>query len=118
MDKKPFQAQLDRCRAHSRNSKLVFRPPGNLARVKPLAAQNALSQKDLDDAVGQEQAVAAAVETAKAEVVQAQLNLSYCTIASPVTGCSYHGVPHFFGVVRIAQSSAVWLGLRPDSSRM
>jgi membrane fusion protein (multidrug efflux system) len=26
------------------------------------------------------------VETARAEVVQAQLNLSYCTIASPVTG--------------------------------
>ena len=44
----------------------------NLARVKPLVEQDALSQKDLDDATGQEQTAAAAVESAKAEVEQAK----------------------------------------------
>jgi membrane fusion protein (multidrug efflux system) len=60
----------------------------NLARVKPLAKENALSQKDLDDATGQEQAASAAVEAAKANVVNAELNLGYCTITSPVSGLS------------------------------
>jgi membrane fusion protein (multidrug efflux system) len=87
MDKKPFQAQLDAMQgALAQQQARLQTAQANLARVKPLAAQNALSQKDLDDALGVEQAAAAAVETAKAEVVTAQLNLSYCTIASPVTG--------------------------------
>ncbi|MFZ5558019.1 MAG: efflux RND transporter periplasmic adaptor subunit [Pseudomonadota bacterium] len=60
----------------------------NLSRVKPLAAQNAVSQKDLDDALGQQQAAAAAVEAAKADVINAELNLGYCTIRSPVSGLS------------------------------
>ncbi len=58
----------------------------NLARVQPLVALNALAQKDLDDATGAEQAAGAAVEIAKANVEQAQLNLGYTTIRSPVAG--------------------------------
>ncbi len=60
----------------------------NLARVQPLVALNALAQKDLDDAVGQEKAAAAAVEMAKADVEQAELNLGYTTIRTPVAGAS------------------------------
>ena len=58
----------------------------NLGRVKPLVAQNALSQKQLDDSTGVYETYAAAVEQAKAVLTQAQLNLSYCTITSPVDG--------------------------------
>ena len=58
----------------------------NLNRTKPLVAQNALSQKDLDNATSAFESAAAAVEQAKAELEQAKLNLSYCTIASPVNG--------------------------------
>jgi membrane fusion protein (multidrug efflux system) len=60
----------------------------NLARVKPLVADDALAAKDLDDATGQEQAAAAAVEAAAAKVTDAQLNLGYVTITSPVAGIS------------------------------
>jgi membrane fusion protein (multidrug efflux system) len=60
----------------------------DLERTKPLASQNALSQKDLDDANGQYLASAAAVEEAKARLETATLNLSYCTIRSPLTGVS------------------------------
>ena len=87
MDKKPFQAQLDAMQgALGQQQARLQTARANLTRVRPLAAQNAVSQKDLDDAIGTEQAAAAAVDTAKADVLQAQLNLSYCTIASPVTG--------------------------------
>ncbi|OUL83548.1 efflux RND transporter periplasmic adaptor subunit, partial [Paraburkholderia hospita] len=60
----------------------------NLARVIPLAAQNALSKKDLDDATGNEKSAEAAVIAAQGEVQTAELNLSYTTIKSPLDGLS------------------------------
>jgi membrane fusion protein, multidrug efflux system len=89
MDPKPFQAQLEAAQgALDQQQARLTTARANLTRVKPLVEQDALSQKDLDDATGQEQAAAAAVESAKAEVQQAKLNLGYTTIAAPVTGVS------------------------------
>lgn len=89
MDPKPFQAQLEAAQgALSEQQARLVTARANLARVKPLAEQDALSQKDLDDAVGQDQAAAAAVSSARAQVETAKLNLSYTTIAAPVTGLS------------------------------
>jgi len=48
----------------------------NLARVKPLVEQNALSRKDLDDAVGRETSTQAAVGAAQAAVLAAQANIA------------------------------------------
>src|SRR4029077_2150906 len=58
----------------------------NLARVKPLVEQNALSKKQLDDSTGVYESDAAAAGQAKTHLAAAQLHLSYCTIISPVTG--------------------------------
>ena len=89
MDKKPFQAQVDDAAAAlARQNAALETARTNLARVKPLVAQNALSQKQLDDSTGVYESYAAAVEQAKAQLALAQLNLSYCTITSPVTGIS------------------------------
>ena len=89
MDPKPFQAQLDAAKAAlQRNQAALTVATQNLNRVKPLAAKNALSQKDLDDATGQYEQAAAAVEQSKAQVTSAQLDLSYTVISSPVTGVS------------------------------
>ena len=87
MDAKPFQAQVDAAKAAmQRNQAAESVAKANLARTKPLAQQNALSQKDLDDAQGQMEQTAAAVEQSKAQLTEAQLNLSYTTIRSPVDG--------------------------------
>jgi len=48
----------------------------NLVRVRPLAEQNAVSKKDLDDAIGTELSTRSAVEGAKAGVVAAEANPS------------------------------------------
>jgi membrane fusion protein, multidrug efflux system len=89
IDPKPFQAQLDAAQgALAQQQARLTTARANLARVKPLVQQDALSQKDLDDAVGQEQGAAAAVESAKANVEEAKLNLSYTTVYTPVTGLS------------------------------
>jgi membrane fusion protein, multidrug efflux system len=89
MDRKPFEAALlaAKSEAAAQQARLEVARQ-NLGRIKPLAEQNALSQKDLDDAVGQERTAAAAVEAAKAKVIQAELNLGYTTIYAPVSGLS------------------------------
>jgi membrane fusion protein, multidrug efflux system len=89
IDPKPFQADVDAARAElaQQQARLVT-ARANLSRVKPLVAQNALSQKDLDDATGQEQAAAASVEAATAKLTNTQLDLGYATIKSPVAGLS------------------------------
>lgn len=58
----------------------------NVARLKPLVATNAISQNDYDVAVTQEKQAKAAVESARANLQQSNLNLSYTTIISPIRG--------------------------------
>ena len=87
MDTKPFQAQVDGAAAAlQRNQASLDVATANLKRVKPLVDQNALSQKDLDDATGQYEQAGAAVAQSKAQLQSAQLDLSYTTITSPVDG--------------------------------
>jgi len=89
MDPKPFEAQLAAARgALAEQAARLWTAQANLKRIKPLADANAVSKKDLDDAMGQVNAAAAAVEMARAEVDTAQLNLGYTKIAAPVTGVS------------------------------
>ena len=89
MDRKPFEASLQQAKGELAQQRAKLQVAvANLARVKPLAAQNAVSKKDLDDAVGNEQTSRAAVLTAEGSVRQAELNLSYTTIAAPLTGLS------------------------------
>ncbi len=89
MDPKPFQAQVDDAAAALARQKAALETARlNLARVKPLVEQDALSKKQLDDATGVYETYAAAVEQSKAQLTQAQLNLSYCTITSPVDGAT------------------------------
>jgi membrane fusion protein (multidrug efflux system) len=87
MDDKPFKVQLDaQAAALARQQAGLEVARADFERTKPLAAENALAQKDLDAANGQYLSSAAAVEEAKARLETARLNLSYCTIRSPVTG--------------------------------
>ena len=89
MDRKPFEAALQQARGELAQQEARHQvATANLARVKPLAAQIAVSLRDLDDAVGNEKTASAAVLTAQGSVRQAELNLSYATITTPLTGLS------------------------------
>ncbi|NJD31595.1 MAG: efflux RND transporter periplasmic adaptor subunit [Gammaproteobacteria bacterium] len=89
MDSKPFVAALDAAKSElqAQQARLAT-ASANLKRVGPLAAEDALSQKDLDDAQGSRDAAVAAVEGAKSRVQQAEINLSYTTIRSPLHGAT------------------------------
>jgi len=87
MDDKPFEVQVEQHAAALSRQQAGFEVArADLERTRPLAAKEALSQKDLDDANGKYLQSAAEVEEAKARLESAKLDLSYCTIRSPVTG--------------------------------
>lgn len=89
MDPKPFEAALKTAKGQLTQQQARWTVTrANLARVRPLVAQNAISKKDLDDAIGNEQEAAAAVISAQGQVQTAELNLSYTTIKSPLAGLS------------------------------
>src|ERR1700733_6957262 len=58
----------------------------NVARDKPLAAQSAIPQKQLDTDIATQAASRAQLDAAKAQLAQAQLNLSWTKVYSPIDG--------------------------------
>jgi membrane fusion protein (multidrug efflux system) len=87
IDPRSFEAQLKQAQAVlSRNEAGLATARATLDRVRPLAEKNALSRKDLDDAVGQVAAQSASVEQARAQLDAARLDLSYTRVLSPVAG--------------------------------
>jgi membrane fusion protein (multidrug efflux system) len=103
---------VDRARANLDQAKAdLGKNRADVARYRPLVQEQAIPQQDLDTAVSREQAGAAAVEgaeaalkdtvlqqrtaiqlaeaaveSAKAAVIQADLNLKYTTIEAPISG--------------------------------
>lgn len=89
MDQKPFLAQVEAARGEVDNRKAqLWTAKANLDRIKPLAALDAASKSDLDNALGTAQSAEAGVHQAQAGLDEAELNLSYTVIKSPVTGVS------------------------------
>ncbi|MFZ1642821.1 MAG: efflux RND transporter periplasmic adaptor subunit [Candidatus Contendobacter sp.] len=89
LDPLPFQAALDNAKGDlARAEAQLANARATLARVRPLAKANALSQKDLDDAVAAERSAQAQVQSAKAQTRTAELNLGYTSIKSPLDGLS------------------------------
>ncbi len=87
IDPQPFVAALAQAKAalalaqaNHVNSRQV------LERIRPLLADKAISQQDLDAAVAREGVDAANVEAAKAQVKTAELNLDYATIRASRDG--------------------------------
>lgn len=119
MDPKPFEAQLNAANAELEQQQArLTNTEANLARVKPLAEQNAVAQKELDDAIGMYRSSAASVEAAMAKVVAAELDLGYTTIYSPVTGVSsfarkregsYLGIGQDALLTYVAQIQPMWV---------
>ncbi|MEW6366994.1 MAG: efflux RND transporter periplasmic adaptor subunit [Acidobacteriota bacterium] len=58
----------------------------DVARYTPLAAEKAISQQELDDALTRQRSAKADVDSAQAAVDQAQLNLGWSLVASPIDG--------------------------------
>jgi len=107
LDPKPFQAQLEAARGELQAQQARFTTAeANLKRVKPLTEQNALSQADLDRAQGDFDTAKAAVYAARAKVTEAELNLGYASIRSPVTGLASRALQRQGAFVNAQSDSA------------
>lgn len=75
LERDQYEARMEQAQAQYVNAEREWR------RVKPLYEKNAVSQRERDSA-------RAAYESSKAELRQAQINLDYCQVVSPVSGYS------------------------------
>lgn len=109
IDPKPFKAQLDAAQGElaSQQARLTT-SSATLKRVKPLAEQNALSQADLDRATGDFEMATAAEHSAQAKVQEAQLNLDYTTVRSPLSGSTG----------RALQREGAYVGAAAETARL
>ena len=87
IDPVPFQAAAASAKAKiaQAEAKLV-QAKQDLERVKPLLAEQAVSQKDVDDAVAQELSAKAALQGAKADLIKSQFDLDNTLITAPISG--------------------------------
>jgi len=87
IDPGPFKAALDKAKAQvdqalAQKDKFAL----DVARYTPLAASQAISKQELDDAIQNEKTAQAQVEAYQAAAEQAALNLGFTTIRSPLDG--------------------------------
>src|SRR5215469_16383448 len=87
IDPRPFRAALDQAKgqlaqAEAKHGKTDL----DVKRYGPLVKGNAISQEEYDDAVQANLEAQAAVAAAKAQVEQAELNLGFTRIISPIDG--------------------------------
>src|SRR3989454_748923 len=87
IDRRPFQAALDQAKGHlaqaeARQGKTAL----DVKRYAPLLKDKAISQEEYDDAVQANLEAEAAVMSAKAQMEQADLNLGFTRIISPIEG--------------------------------
>ncbi len=91
IDARPFQAALDHANGMLKQAEARFgKTQLDVKRYAPLVKDKAISQEEYDNAVQANLEAEAATVSAKADVEQAQLNLEFTKIVSPIDG-----VPNF-----------------------
>lgn len=87
IDPAPFQAKVAAAKGQLAEAQTrLVQTEADLGRIKPLAAIDAVSKRDLDKAVAAKGVAEGTVEAAKAQVEAAQIELGYTQITSPVAG--------------------------------
>ena len=87
IDPQPFEARLVEAQGRLAQAETnLAKAKSDLDRIRPLAEMDAVSQQDLDGAVAQYEAAIGAVQASRAQVEQAEIELSYTRITAPVDG--------------------------------
>ena len=115
IDPRPFQAKLEDAKGQLAAAKAnLTRASREYARIEPLYKQNAVSQRDRDNAEAALLEAEAAVQSAKANVMDAEVNLSYTTIRSPITGLSDRAYQREGALVSPGPASLLTTVSQPD----
>jgi membrane fusion protein (multidrug efflux system) len=87
IDRKPLEAELAAARADAVTAEAVLAKANNdVARYTPLAARQAVSQEELDNARASQEAARSQLDAANAAAEKARLDLTYTRVVSPISG--------------------------------
>ena len=87
IDQRQYKAKADKARAQLRkDSALVRKTKRDLDRIRPLFEQNAASRVDLDNAIAAYETAVASMGMSRADLDQAEQELSYTYVRSPISG--------------------------------
>jgi membrane fusion protein (multidrug efflux system) len=87
IDPRPYKAALDQARGDlGRARAALTKSRQDVARYTPLAAEGAVSQQELDNAIQAVLANEASLQGAQAAVEKTELDLSFTSIRSPIAG--------------------------------
>jgi membrane fusion protein (multidrug efflux system) len=128
IDSAPFQAALAKAEADlAAVQARLDQARRNAARLRPLYAEKAVSQKEHDDAVSAETIGEADVKAARARLQEARLDLQYTRVEAPVAGIAGRSLPSEGTLVsgpevlltRITQVDPIWVNFGiPDADRL
>ncbi len=87
IDPRPFESKVVEVEGRLAEARTrLAKADSDLQRIRPLAEMDAVSKQDLDAAVAQFEAAEGAVQAARAQVEQAEIQLGYTRITAPVDG--------------------------------
>ena len=118
IEQAPFEIALAQARATLlQESARLEQARREAKRLGPLIEQHAVSQKDSDDAASAQRVAEASVAQAQAQLRQAELNLSYTRVVSPITGITGRAEksqgslvsPSAGLLTRVTQTDPIWV---------
>jgi RND family efflux transporter MFP subunit len=87
IDQRPYRAALQDARGSLAQARAAFdKAAKDVERLRPLVAEDAAAQVDLDKAEAEAHFHEAAIERAKAAIARAELDLKFTEIRAPITG--------------------------------
>jgi membrane fusion protein (multidrug efflux system) len=125
LDPRQYQAALDQAKADVAVAEAnLSRVQADVARDTPLAAQSAIPQKQLDNDVAEQQSWEAQLKAKKAALANAELNLGWTKVYSPIdgiAGVSNAQVGDLVGtatkMTTISQVNPIWAYFNVSESR-
>lgn len=87
INQEQYRAKADKARAQLKKDQAqALKAQRDLERIRPLFAQNAASQLDLDNAEAAYESAVATVAMSEADLAQAEMELGYTLVRSPLSG--------------------------------
>ena len=127
IDPAPFEAAVARAEADVGAAQARYeQAKRNAARLAPLYAEKAVSQKEHDDAESAQEIGAADLKAARARLVTDKLNLSYTKVEAPVSGLASRSLRSEGSLVEgpqtllttVAQVHPIWVNFGiPDNAQ-
>ena len=87
IDPKPYKANVEKAKAQlNKNKALELKAERALERIRPLFEQNPATRLDLANAIASYESARAEVVMSQADLTQAEIALGYTTVRSPISG--------------------------------